>query len=103
MGLKIITINADMQRRKIRYRPASYSDLIAFNYYLKININIDEPPYKYIVQGQEKSYNTKEEILSLLKKIKFYLKNRYNLLFNIKQISKLIKLKKNRYNSLLEI
>ena len=103
MGLKIITINADMQRRKIRYRPASYSDLIAFNYYLKININIDEPPYKYIVQGQEKSYNTKEEILSLLKKIKFYLKNRYNLLFNIKQISKLIKLKKNRYNSLPEI
>ena len=49
MGVKIIILKGDMERRKIRYRATSYADMIGYNYYLKKKILIDEPPYKYIV------------------------------------------------------
>lgn len=88
IGLKIISLNADIERRKIRYRAAAYSDLIAYNYFMPIKTKIDEPPYKYIVSGEEKNYESKEEILKLLKKIKEHLRNRYDIRMNIEYISK---------------
>ena len=88
IGLKIISLNADIERRKIRYRAAAYSDLIAYNYFMPIKTKIDEPPYKYIVSGEEKNYESKEEILKLLKKIKDHLRNRYDIRMNIEYISK---------------
>ena len=86
MGLKIIIIKGDMERRRIRYRAASYADMIGYNYYMKDKVKIEEPPYKYIVQGEEKSYETKEDILVLLKKIKKYLRTRYNIKMNVQKI-----------------
>jgi hypothetical protein len=96
MGLKIIIIKGDIERRRIRYRATSYSDIIGYNYYLKNKIQIEEPPYKYIVQGKEKSYETKEEIFILLKKIKKYLKIRYNIQLSILEIIKRLGLKEDR-------
>lgn len=93
MGLKIITIKGDMERRKIRYRATSYADIIGYNYYMNDNILIEELPYKYIVQGEEKSYQTKEEILLLLKKIKNYLKIRYNIRLNYQKLLSILKIK----------
>jgi len=98
MGIKIITINGDMERRKIRYRATSYADMIGYNFYLKDKIPIEEPPYKYIVQGEERSYETKEEILSLLKKIKNYLKIRYNIRMNTQKLVTMLKIHINRWN-----
>ena len=99
MGLKIIIIKGDIERRRIRYRATSYSDMIGYNNYLKNKIQIEEPPYKYIVQGKEKSYETKEEIFILLKKIKKYLKIRYNIRLSILEIIKKLGLKEDRISS----
>jgi hypothetical protein len=93
MGLKIITIKGDMERRKIRYRATSYADIIGYNYYMNDKILIEELPYKYIVQGEEKSYETKAEILLLLKKIKNYLKIRYNIRLNYQKLLSILKIK----------
>jgi hypothetical protein len=93
MGLKIITIKGDMERRKIRYRATSYADIIGYNYYINDKILIEELPYKYIVQGEEKSYETKAEILLLLKKIKNYLKIRYNIRLNYQKLLSILKIK----------
>ena len=98
MGLKIITIKGDIERRKIRYRATSYADIIGYNFYLKDKILIEELPYKYIVQGEEKSYQTKEEILLLLKKIKNYLKMRYNIRMNTQKLVTMLKIHINRWN-----
>ena len=98
MGIKIITIKGDMERRKIRYRATSYADMIGYNFYLKDKILIEEPPYKYIVQGEERSYETKEEILLLLKKIKNYLKMRYNIRMNTQKLVTMLKIHINRWN-----
>jgi hypothetical protein len=98
MGIKIITIKGDMERRKIRYRATSYADMIGYNFYLKDKILIEEPPYKYIVQGEERSYETKEEILLLLKKIKNYLKMRYNIRMNTLKLVTMLKIHINRWN-----
>ena len=98
MGLKIITIKGDMERRKIRYRATSYADIIGYNFYLKDKILIEEPPYKYIVQGEERSYETKEEIFLLLKKIKNYLKMRDNIRMNTQKLVTMLKIHINRWN-----
>jgi len=96
MGVKILIIKGDMERRKLRYRATSYADLIGYNKFLKTKINIEEPPYKYIIKGEEKSYETEEDIILLLKKIKNYLKNRYNIKLSMKNISIELHLKEDR-------
>lgn len=101
MGLKIITIKGDMERRIIRYRATSYADIIGYNYYLKDKILIEEPPYKYIVQGEERSYETEQDILLLLKKIKNYLRIRYNIKVTIKKLAIELHLKEDRFGKAL--
>ena len=101
MGVKIIILKGDMERRKIRYRATSYADMIGYNYYLKKKILIDEPPYKYIVQGEEKSYETDQEIFLLLKKIKNYLRMRYNIKLSIKKLAIELHLKEDRFGKAL--
>jgi hypothetical protein len=96
MGVKILILKGDMERRIIRYRATSYADIIGYNFYLKNKIKIEEPPYKYIIKGEEKSYETEEDIIILLKKIKNYLKNRYNIKLSMKNISIELHLKENR-------
>jgi len=96
MGVKILILKGDMERRIIRYRATSYADIIGHNFYLKNKIKIEEPPYKYIIKGEEKSYETEEDIIILLKKIKNYLKNRYNIKLSMKNISIELHLKENR-------
>jgi hypothetical protein len=96
MGVKILILKGDMERRIIRYRATSYADIIGYNYYLRDKIKIEEPPYKYIIKGEEKSYETEEDIILLLKKIKNYLKNRYNIKLSMKNISIELHLKENR-------
>jgi len=101
MGIKIITIKGDMERRIIRYRATSYADIIGYNYYLKDKILIEEPPYKYIVQGEERSYETEQDILLLLKKIKNYLRVRYNIKVTIKKLAIELHLKEDRFGKAL--
>jgi hypothetical protein len=96
MGVKILILKGDMERRIIRYRATSYADIIGYNFYLRDKIKIEEPPYKYIIKGEEKSYETEEDIIILLKKIKNYLKNRYNIKLSMKNISIELHLKENR-------
>lgn len=90
LGLKIITLRADMERRKIRYRPASYADLIAYNRFMPEPMKIEPPPKKYIVGGEEKSYETDNEIKELLRKIKNYLKLRYDIRMTMKDIGRML-------------
>ena len=101
MGVKILILKGDMERRIIRYRATSYADIIGYNYYLKDKIDIEEPPYKYIVKGEEKSYETEQDILLLLKKIKNYLRVRYNIKVTIKKLAIELHLKEDRFGKAL--
>lgn len=86
VGLKVITLSADMERRRIRYRPAAYADMLAYNYFMPEPMEIEPPPKRYIVQGEEKSYETVGEIKELLRKIKCYLKLRYDIRMTIEEL-----------------
>ena len=97
MGVKILVIKGDMERRRVRYRATSYADIIGYNYYLKHQLLIEEPPYKYIVKGEEKSYESKEDIILLLKKIRNYLKIRYNIKMNMNNLAIKLHLKEDRF------
>jgi hypothetical protein len=90
MGLKVLNLSADMERRKIRFRPASYADLIAYNYFMLDPIEIEPPPRKYIVGGEVKSYETNSELNELLRKIKNYLRLRYDIRMTMKEIGSLL-------------
>lgn len=96
MGMKVITLDADMERRRIRYRAAAYADLIAYNYYLPISIKIEEPPIKYIVGGEVKKYDTVGKVKDLLRTIKNYLKLRYKLTMSLEEIASELKMGKER-------
>ena len=87
MGMKVMIIDADIERRRIRYRAASYADLIAYNRFMPEAIEIERPPSKYIVGGEEKSYESEEEKRELMRKIKNYLRLRYDIRMTIEEIS----------------
>ena len=96
MGMKVITLEADMERRKIRYRPASYADLIAYNHFMPLKIKLEEPPLKYYSGGVEESYDTPEKLQKLLKTIKNYLKVRFGINMGVKEIADEINLSSER-------
>jgi len=86
LGMKVITIEADLARRKERHRPASYADLIAYNFLMPIPIHIEEPPEKYMVSQKEESYNTPDKIRDLIRKIRNYLRSRYDINMDVMNI-----------------
>jgi len=100
MGMKILTIEGDMERRRIRYRPASYADLIAYNRFMMEPIEIESPPSRYIVGGEERSYETEEERRELMRKIKNYLRLRYDIKMTIGEISVILGLSEGKVERL---
>lgn len=96
LGIKVITMSADLVRRMIRHRAASYADLIAYNHFMPNPVYIEEPPKKYIVSHKEETYNTPEKLRDLMRKIKNYLKMRYDLKYTIDEIANELNLSKNR-------
>lgn len=96
MGIKLITMEADIERRRRRFRAAAYADLIGYNYYLPLKIEIEEPPIKYYVNHKYEYYDTPEKLMKLVKTIKNYLRIRYNLKMSISEIVGLLKLSKDR-------
>jgi hypothetical protein len=90
LGVKFIILDLEIYRRKIRNRPASISDLIGINYYLKKKIII--PPikkkYKYIFDNDVKEIIVDK--LEFIKTVNFHLRNKYNITISISKLSKLI-------------
>jgi hypothetical protein len=93
LGLKFITLEGDIARRKCRSRPASYADLIAINYYLKLNIEIPRLPteyYKISASGKKNKLDNLEKMIEFYKKIQNRLIIRFGLKMNLDKIIKLV-------------
>ena len=89
MGLKFLSLNGDIARRKCRSRPASYADLIAINYYLKMNVDIPQLPleyYKVPGSGKKEKLDTLKKMIQFYKTIQFKLLDRFGLKFNVDKI-----------------
>lgn len=95
LGVKIISIEGDLVRRKKRSRPASYANLIALKWLIpnRKEINIPDLPESYWVNHQEKSYKNPKEQKNLIYTIQMYLKSRYNMKVGKKKIANMLKIK----------
>lgn len=100
MGMKVICMEADLVRRMVRHRAAAYADLIAYNYFMPIKVKIDEPPKSYIVGHKEELYNTADKLRDLIRKIRNYLKSRYELVLTNDEIIGELNLGQNRINNI---
>jgi len=91
-GVKIISMIADIKRRISRCRAASYADMIAlFKLIQPIpEIELPDMPTGYWKSHVYCEYNSKE-IKTQIKKISFYLKNRYGINISDDEIKKIIK------------
>ena len=116
-GAKIIDINVDISRRKIRKRPASNADLIMLNNIYDLNIKIpqimeyyieykkvetlNESEKKELLQNgaiydennREYKINKKTNINYFLIKTQEYLQNRFNYDMNIDELKKIFNIK----------
>lgn len=91
MGIKIISIEHDVQRRIERKRPASYADIIAINIFMKKNIPLRIPDfYTEYNEDIKDDITIKVDKEKYLDTIKYYLEKRYNL-YNV-NITKYIKI-----------
>ena len=73
-GIKIIGIDVDIVRRKIRNRPNSIADLLMVNKNLKMNVNI--PPIKKIFKKYKSLENLTSREIESFKKDGYKLKNK---------------------------
>jgi len=116
-GIKIISLDVDIQRRIVRERPASYTDLIMINKKLDKNITLPKIPLKnirylkldqlkedekekYRISNHEYDSEKREyKIETKIDKSKFvntilnYLKHRYETEMTQDEINKLLKIK----------
>jgi len=90
LGIKIISFNADVKRRIKRSRPAAYADLIAIIDILGIEIGVPCLPSGFWKNHVYYEF-TDKEIKKLYGTIKWYLKTRYDMIYDIEQIKKIIK------------
>jgi hypothetical protein len=93
MGLKFLTLDGDIARRKCRSRPASYADLVAINYYLKLKVDIPPLPleyYKVSGSGKKEKLDTLKKMIDFYKNIQYKLLNRFGLKYSIDRLIELI-------------
>lgn len=88
-GVKIISMQADIERRIKRSRAAAYADLIALITFVDPNIKIPTLPSGYWESHVYYEF-TEEKICSLFKKISNYLRYRYNIKMSIDEVKKYI-------------
>jgi len=88
MGMKILVMRADLERRRRRYRPAAYADLLGYNFFMRKKVEILPPPEVFNVHGKEECYDTKKKKDALVGKIQFYLKIKFGIKMDKIQISK---------------
>lgn len=90
MGLKLIYWNADIVRRQLRKRPASYADLIAINQLTNQKVEIPPLPETfYRTVGVQNTLNTPEKINKFLNSISLRLYERYNITMSVDDLKKL--------------
>lgn len=89
-GIKVISMIADFKRRIHRSRPAAFADLIAVIKFTNQKIDIPKLPSGYWKNHVYYDY-TQQEINVLYKKIKWYLKKRYDIFIDINNIKSFIK------------
>lgn len=90
MGLKLIYWNADIVRRQLRKRPASYADLIAINQLTNQKVEIPPLPKTfYRTVGVQNTLNTPEKINKFLNSISLRLRERYNIIMSVENLKKL--------------
>ena len=91
MGVKVLTLYGDLQRRIERKRPAAYANLIAVNRLLnQKNVMIPPIPESYWKDHKQYFYKTEEEKNRLYKTIKFYLRKRYQIDLSLLEIKNLL-------------
>lgn len=91
-GIKIVALFADIERRKIRERPAGYADLIAINRYLKLDLKMPEIPFEYYKSiGVLDKINTEDKLNHFYCTILAYLKRRYNIKMSLGTVKSIIK------------
>ena len=100
-GLKLVSLEGDIERRKIRQRPAGFADLIAIKKYLKINISMPKIPYEFYKSiGVIERIDTDNKVEHFYNTILSYIKRRYNFKISRKDVMQLIKPdKKSMYKS----
>lgn len=99
-GMKIICLQADIQRRIKRSRPAAYADLIALM--LFNNQKIEIPPFPEGYWKEHVYYEmTNEEKKKIINTIKFYMRKRYHVDMDITEIKKILNIgfEMNRINN----
>ena len=91
LGLKFITLDAEITKRKKRHRPAAVADLIMINKLLNKNIIIDPIPKKIL---DVNTNYTKYKIINkykFLNTLKYYLKSKYNKHYHMEQLKEMVK------------
>lgn len=93
MGLKFLTLDGDIARRKCRSRPASYADLVAINYYLKLKVDIPPLPFEYYKvsgSGKKEKLDTLKKMIDFYKNIQYKLISRFGLKYSVERLIELI-------------
>lgn len=88
-GIKIVSMEGDTKRRIQRSRPAAYADLFAMKRFAFDKLEIPKVPEGYWKNHVYYKF-TEKEMSDLVKKIIYYLRNRYNLVMNIDEIKKVL-------------
>jgi len=91
-GLKFISLWADIERRKVRERPAGYADLVAINRYLKLDLKMPTIPFEFYKSiGVLDRIDSQEKLNHFYCKILAYLNRRYKIKMSLGTIKSIIK------------
>ena len=88
-GMKIVSVEGDTKRRIQRSRPAAYADLLAMKRFVFDKLDITKVPDGYWKNHVYYKF-TENEHIGLVKKIIYYLRNRYNLNMRYTEIRKIL-------------
>lgn len=93
MGIKMIILDGEIERRNLRNRPASVTDLIMINKLLNKNIKINSIPSK-ILDGNTnyKEYKVTNKY-KFLSTVRHWLKVKYNKYMSIQELENIVKFK----------
>ena len=89
----MIILDAEIERRNLRYRPASVTDIIMINKLLNKNIKINIIPSKILdVNTNYKEYK-KINKYKFLNTVRYWLKVKYNHYISIEELEKIVQFK----------
>ena len=93
MGIKMIILDAEIERRNQRYRPAGVTDIIMINKLLNKNIKINSIPSKILdVNTNYKEYK-KNNKYKFLNTVRYWLRVKYNQYISIQELENIVKFK----------